>query len=112
MIENDYPHISETHKALLLIALLTDQDESILDSVPGSLVTPLMGWVVKELVEERVMKVDKWLELAFHLCKQRWDATTEWLETQPMSKILLMARIMSKHNEEQNREMKKSARKK
>jgi len=110
-MENDYPDTKATHKALLMIALLMDEDESSLDQLPGSCVSPLTEWMIKELIEERIMKVDKWLEMAFHLCKQRWDDSVTWLESQPMSKVLLMVRIMSKHNEEQNREMKKSARK-
>ena len=50
--------------------------------------------------------------MSFHLCKQRWDDTTEWLESQPMSKILLMSRVVSKFVAEQNREMKKGSKKK
>ena len=57
------------------------------------------------------MKLDKWLEMAFHLCKQRWDDSIDYLERQPMSKILLMMRIQGNFNEKQEREMKKSARK-
>jgi len=63
--------------------------------------------MMKELVAERIMKVEQWMEMSFHLCKQRWDDTTEWLESQPMSKILLMSRVVSKFVAEQNREMKK-----
>ena len=97
---------------LLLLALLTDENEAVLDKIPKSCLAPLFHWMGKELLEERVMKVDAWLEMAFHLCKQRWDDSIDWLETQPMSKILLMARLQGKFNEQQNREMKKSARKK
>ncbi len=56
------------------------------------------------------MKVEQWLELAFHLCKQRWDSSVDWLENQPVSKILLMADIQSKFVEKQNEENKKAAR--
>ena len=49
--------------------------------------------------------------MAFHLCKQRWDDSIDYLERQPMSKVLLMMRIQSTFNEKQEREMKKSARK-
>lgn len=58
------------------------------------------------------MSVEAWLETAFHLCKQRWDSSIEWLEIQPVPKILLMVDIVNKFVKEQNDEMKKSARKK
>ena len=70
-----------------------------------------MDWVMKELINEKVMRLEQWLEMAFHLCKQRWDDSVEWLEVQPMSKILLMGRVVSKFVAEQNREMKKSSKK-
>ena len=94
-----------------MVVLLLDEEEDALDNIPGSAIAPLMPWAMKELIEERIMTIEQWLEMAFHLCKQRWDDSIEWLETQPMSKILLMARVQNKFNEEQNREMKKSSRK-
>ena len=112
ILENDFPDLGNTAKGLLLIALLTDAGEEVLDQIPGWAVLPLTDWMAKELINERVMKVEKWTEMAFHLCKQRWDDSIDWLEQQPMSKILLMVRIQNKFNEEQNREMKKSARRK
>lgn len=36
----------------------------------------------------------------------------DWLETQPMSKILLMVDILQKHVEKENIEIKKSVRRK
>ena len=111
VVENDFPDLTATAMSLLLIVLLCDEDESILDLIPASAIGPLAAWMMKELVEERIMKVDKWLEMAFHLCKQRWDESIEWIEQQPMSKVLLMMRIQSQFNEKQEREMKKSSRK-
>ena len=111
VVENDYPDFSQTGTGLLLIALLSDEDESILDRIPASSVQPLLHWMMPELIEERLMKVDKWLEMAFHLCKQRWDDSIDWLELQPMSKIMLMMRNQSQFNEKQEREMKKNSRK-
>lgn len=96
---------------ILLIALLTDEDERVLDLIPQRCIGPLVSWMSKELIEERIMKVEDWLEMAFHLCKQRWDDSIDWLELQPMSKVLLMARLQGKFNEQQNREMKKNSRK-
>jgi len=113
LVENDYPDLDPGLFNLLLLLMLTDADEQDheLDQIPVGCLAPLSSWVMKELVSERVMKVEQWLEMSFHLCKQRWDDTTEWLESQPMSKILLMGRVVSKYVAEQNREMKKGSRK-
>jgi hypothetical protein len=113
LVENDYPDLDPGLFNLLLLLMLTDADEQDheLDQIPVGCIAPLSSWVMKELVSERVMKVEQWLEMSFHLCKQRWDDTTEWLESQPMSKILLMGRVVSKYVAEQNREMKKGSRK-
>lgn len=45
----------------------------------------------------KVMTPNQWLETAFHLCKQRWDSSIEWLESQPMSKINEMIGIQSRY---------------
>ena len=111
LIENDFKDFSPKGVTLLLIALLSDEDESVLDQIPASSINPLISWMSKELIEERIMKLDKWLEMAFHLCKQRWDDSIDYLERQPMSRYLLMMRIQGNFNEKQEREMKKSARK-
>ena len=113
LVENDYPDLEPGVFNLLLLLILTDSDEDNhkLDLIPVQCLAPLSSWVMKELVSERVMKVEQWLEMSFHLCKQRWDDTTEWLESQPMSKILLMSRVVSKFVAEQNREMKKGSKK-
>lgn len=68
--------------------------------------------MVSNLLDSKVLTVENWLELAFHLCKQRWDSSIDWLETQPMSKVFLMLDILKKHNEQQEDAMKKASRKK
>ncbi len=90
---------------------MTDCSEEDLERLPASTLNPLIDWASKTIFEGVIMPVDKWLELAFHLQKQRWDSSIDWLEQQPMSKILLMNRIQGKFVEEQNREMKRSSRK-
>ena len=72
----------------------------------------MLRWVGENLLDKTVLTVENWLELAYHLCKQRWDSSVDWLETQPMSKINAMIDIVKKHAEQQEKEMKKSARKK
>ena len=48
----------------------------------------LYDWAAENLLAERIMSVESWLEMAFHLCKQRWDQSIEWLELQPVPKLL------------------------
>lgn len=57
------------------------------------------------------MSVENWLEIAFHLNKQRWDQSIDWLEAQPMSKIKTMIEINKKFADEQEAQVKKSSRK-
>jgi len=86
-------------------------DETDLLHVPKSAIAPLLWWMSKNLLEEKVMKLDQWYETAFHLCKQRFDTTMDWMETQPISKILLMVQVITKYAKEQEREMRKARRK-
>ena len=80
--------------------------------IPARCLQPIIWWMSKNLLEERIMKLDSWLSTAFHLQKERWDSSIEWLEQQPMPKILLMINIQSKFAEEQSRKMKQSGKKK
>lgn len=111
LITNDHPDISQNHLVLLLMMRLIGLDEEGLESIPAKYVKPISDWLGPELLSEKVMTVEQWLEMAFHLCKQRWDQSIEWLERQPVSKILLMAHILSQYVEKQNEEVKKASRK-
>jgi len=94
---------------LLLLDRLTLED-SALDHFSTKQARKLLDWVVEELLSEKIMTVENWLESSYHLCKQRWDSSVDWLETQPISKILTMISIVNKHVEQQEAQMKKSAR--
>lgn len=87
-------------------------DEDDLMYVPKKDVGVLVWWMSQELLNEKIMKLDQWYETAFHLCKQRFDYTIDWMESQPISKILLMTQVVTKFSKEQEREMKKARRKK
>ena len=97
---------------LLVTSMLLDSDETILDQIPKRHIALLNWWIAKELLTEKVMKLDQWYEMAFHMCKQRFDSTMEWMENQPMSKLLLMTNTVTKFAKEQEREMRKARRKK
>lgn len=91
--------------------MLLDEDESVLAQIPKSHVAPIAWWIGNEILPEKVMKLEDWFELSFHLCKQRFDITMDWFENQPVPKLLLMSRTATKFAEKQNREMKKASRK-
>ena len=71
----------------------------------------IFGWAVENLLSRKIMTVESWLQTAYHLCKQRWDESIEWLETQPVPKILLMIEIQNDFVKAQEAEMKKSSKK-
>ena len=71
----------------------------------------MINWAVETLVDKNVLTVENWLQVAYNLCKQRWDSSIDWLETQPMSKIHTMIQIVQQHVEDQEKEAKKAARK-
>ena len=112
LVENDYPDCPPLVQNLQTMALLLDGDEEDLMLVPKREAGVLLWWIGKNLLDEKVMKLDQWYETAFHLCKQRFDMTMDWMESQPDSKILLMAQVATKVAKEQEREMKKARRKK
>ena len=94
----------------MVLRLLLNSE--ILDKVTISETRAVIQWMSTTLFEQNILTVENWLEIAYHLCKQRWDSSVDWLETQPMSKIQTMIQIVKNHAEEQEKEMKKSARKK
>ena len=87
-------------------------NDNILDEATSTQTKQVIKWAIDTLLDKTILTLENWLEVAYHLCKQRWDNSIEWLETQPMSKINLMIEIIKKHAEEQEKEMKKNARKK
>jgi len=78
-----------------------------LDNLPASAFRALVNWAAEDLLKESIYSVEEWLELSFHLCKQRWDSSVDWLEAQPMSKIKLMLDIVNKFAEAQKKELSK-----
>jgi hypothetical protein len=101
---------SERSQLELVTRLLIN--EEVLDDLTSTQFRQTMGWVSKTLLDQTILTVENWLEVAYHLCKQRWDSSIDWLESQPMSKIQTMIEIVKKHADEQEKEMKKNSRKK
>lgn len=94
----------------LLVRLI--QNPEILEKVPSRVFRSLTEWTVNNIFSDSIFTVENWLELAFHLCKQRWDSSIDWLENQPMSKVKFMIEINKKFVEEQESQIKKSSKRK
>lgn len=86
-------------------------NEEVLDYATYAQTSAILRWVADNILAEKILAVENWLEVAYHLCKQRWDSSVDWLESQPMSKINAMISIVEKNAERQEKEMKKSSRK-
>ena len=69
-------------------------------------------WVSESVLQQNVLTVENWLEVAFHLGKQRWGPSLDWLEEQPMSKVQAMMQVVKNYADEQEKAMKKSSKKK
>lgn len=84
----------------------------VLDSASLSQTRDVFTWASENILNQNILTVENWMEVSYHLCKQRWDSSIDWLEEQPMSKIQRMIQIVKNHAEEQEKEMKKSAKRK
>ena len=117
-------HLREIRpKDFYFLQVLRQQDRSMLEMVErlilnnevldvsnGPMLRSVANWTSENIMKENVLTVENWLEVGFHLCKQRWDQSMDWLETQPMSKIQTMIGIVQKHAEEVEKAQKKAAR--
>jgi hypothetical protein len=85
-------------------------NKEVLDIAQVPQVKAMADWASKNIMEGNILTVENWLETGYHLCKQRWDQSMDWLETQPMSKIQTMIDIVKNHAEEVEKAQKKAAR--
>jgi hypothetical protein len=95
-----------------LVIRLMLSDDDLLDQIPAKRFGTVVKWISENLLEERLFTVENWLKTAFHLCKERWDSSIDWLESQPISKILVMISVMNDFHERQADESKKASRRK
>lgn len=84
------------------------ENKAEVDDLPAKAFKRFVKWVLETLLEENILTVENWLEVSFHLCRQRWDSSMDWLELQPMSKIKAMIDIQERYVEEENDRMKKN----
>ena len=87
-------------------------NSEVLDESPITESRAVFKWIGENILDKNILTVENWLEVCYHLCKQRWDSSIDWLEEQPMSKIQTMIEIQKNHAEEQEKEMKKASRRK
>lgn len=99
-------------KSYIPLMLRLIRNPEMLEVVPAGVFRSTVDWCVNNILNESIMTVENWMEVAFHLCKQRWDSSVDWLEDQPMSKIRLMININQKFVQQQEDQMKKSSRRK
>jgi hypothetical protein len=78
----------------------------VLDKYSISETKQVLEWAVTELIQDKIFTLENWLETCFHMCKQRWDSSIDWLESQPISKVITMIDITQKFVEAQNDSMK------
>lgn len=88
------------------------KNSEVLDTVPSRVLRKVIAWSAENIFKENLLTVENWLEVAFHLNKQRWDQSLDWLESQPMSKIRTMIEINKKFAEEQESQIKKASKRK
>ncbi len=100
---------NEKSQMELILRLYLNPETS--DEITSTQFRQVMKWVGEALLDQTILSVENWMEVAYHLCKQRWDSSIDWLETQPMSKVRTMIEIVKNHAEDQAKEMKKNARK-
>jgi hypothetical protein len=101
---------AERSQIELILRLL--RNEEVLEEATSTYTRAMLKWAAETLLDKSVFTVENWLELAYHLCKQRWDASVDWMEAQPISKINAMVAIVKNHAEKQEQEMKKASRRK
>lgn len=71
-------------------------------SLPYKVFSRLIRALFDNCLKDKVMTPNQWLETAFHLCKQRWDQSVDWMETLPMSKVVAMLEIQAQFVEKMN----------
>ena len=108
VLQNEKLPDSEVAIAMVTRVLL---EEESLEQLSVFETRKAFEWVAENVLAARVMTVESWLQTAFHLCKQRWDSSIEWMETLPVPKILLMVEILNQHVKAEEAAMKKSSKK-
>jgi hypothetical protein len=86
------------------------QNSEVLELATVPQTRSMIDWVATNILEKNILTVENWLEIGFHLCKQRWNDSLDWLELQPMSKIQTMIEVVKNHVEDVESAQKKAAR--
>lgn len=90
----------------MVVRLIQNVDSA--NELPIKKFRSFIDWCTEKILNENIFTVENWLEIAFHLSKQRWGPSVDWLEEQPISKIRAMIEITERFVEEQNAAIKKT----
>lgn len=63
-------------------------------------------WMEGSVLKDSLMEPSSWLDIAFVLNKERWNGDLDWLEDQPITKILTMIDVTKRHFDRQKASMK------
>lgn len=96
-LDEEQLNLSDLEKSVLLMGsmCLSPQELPLLPMWQFNLVSQKF---VSSVMNEKIMSLEAWLETGFHLCKNRWGSDLDWLEEQPMSKIVTMMNIQAENN--------------
>lgn len=92
-------------KILLLLSL--GEFRAFLKNASAKEAMSLLKWLQEELLDGQLMEPKNWLELAYVLSKERWNSSLDWLESQPISKVLAMYDVSLDCYEKQKAAMKR-----
>lgn len=67
----------------------------------------IIEWFWENRLTDRLMSLNDWLTLCFHLSKQRWTSDLEYFESQPIIKVIQMSNIQTDFHEKVNKKISK-----
>lgn len=78
-----------------ILGLLCD-NQDVYNSLPLRIYFKLYTILERELLYGRIYGVKDWLDSAFYLLGKKWDSNLDWLESQPIDKVIVMIEILNK----------------
>ena len=88
----------EIERQLMILKMLhVSNRDDVLENLTVQHFKVLLEWLIKNLLDEKLMRIEDWLLIAFNLQKQRWGADLSWLENQPLPKILAMIEVQTQY---------------
>ncbi len=95
--------LRNSDKTPLLLFPKLIRNSECLDTLTRKEFIAIKDWISENLLQETIMRVEDWLKVAFALNKERWDSGIDWIESQPISKVLAMVDIQKELIEAQKK---------